>query len=58
MYIKIGRKKHSLADVAFNTFNAIVMIFLIVSTLYPFLNTLAVSFNDGTDALRGNTSLA
>ena len=57
MYIKIGRKKHSLADVAFNTFNAIVMIFLIVSTLYPFLNTLAVSFNDGTDALRGGIRL-
>lgn len=57
MYIKIGNKKHSIADVAFNTFNVLVMSFLIISTLYPFLNTLAVSFNDGTDALRGGIRL-
>lgn len=57
MYIKIGRKKHSIADVAFHTFNFVVMSFLIITTLYPFLNTLAVSFNDGMDAVRGGIRL-
>ena len=33
------------------------MIAFVVITLYPVLNTLAVSFNDGTDALRGGIYL-
>ena len=35
----------------------IFMIAFVVITLYPVLNTLAVSFNDGTDALRGGIYL-
>ncbi|TYQ16618.1 UNVERIFIED_CONTAM: carbohydrate ABC transporter membrane protein 2 (CUT1 family) [Acetivibrio alkalicellulosi] len=53
MYIKIGKKRHSIYDVGFNTFNGIVMVFLMLVTLYPFLNTLAISFNEGIDAVRG-----
>ena len=34
-------------------FNTIIMVLFVVITLYPVLNTLAVAFNDGTDALRG-----
>ncbi|ACT03925.1 MULTISPECIES: carbohydrate ABC transporter permease [unclassified Paenibacillus] len=37
----------------FGTVNAIIMILLAVVTLYPFLNTLAVSFNAGLDTIRG-----
>ncbi|MCM3630750.1 carbohydrate ABC transporter permease [Paenibacillus glycanilyticus] len=37
----------------FNTVNAIIMLMLAVVTLYPFLNTLAVSFNAGLDTIRG-----
>lgn len=33
------------------------MILFVVITLYPVLNTLAISFNDGTDALRGGIYL-
>ena len=33
------------------------MIAFVVITLYPVLNTLAISFNDGTDALRGGIYL-
>ena len=29
------------------------MIMFVIITLYPVLNTLAISLNDGTDALRG-----
>jgi len=55
---KKGRgKKVSNADIAFTIFNSIFMIIFVVVTLYPVLNTLAISFNDGTDALRGGIHL-
>ena len=42
---------------AFVICNSIFMILFVVITLYPVLNTLAISFNDGTDALRGGIYL-
>ena len=45
------RKKISGADLAFRICNGIFMICFVIITLYPVLNTLAVSLNDGTDAL-------
>ena len=47
------KRKKSIADKAFVILNTIFMIAFVVITLYPVLNTLAISFNDGTDALRG-----
>ena len=44
-------------DRVFPTVNAIFLIALMFITLYPVLNTVAYSFNDGTDALRGNIGL-
>ncbi|GAB6928772.1 carbohydrate ABC transporter permease [Paenibacillus sp. JCM 10914] len=43
--------------VLFNTLNTAFMIFLVVITLYPFLNTIAVSFNAGNDTIRGGIYL-
>ena len=40
-------------DKVFTVINTIIMILFVIITLYPVLNTLAVAFNDGTDALRG-----
>ena len=37
--------------------NTIIMILLVIITLYPVLNTLAISLNDGTDSLRGGIYL-
>lgn len=51
------KRKKSIADKAFVILNTIFMIAYIVITLYPVLNTLAISFNDGTDALRGGIYL-
>ncbi len=51
------RKKSSKADIAFTVFNSIFMILFVIITLYPVLNTLAISLNDGTDALRGGIHL-
>ena len=48
------RKHH---DVVFPIVNAIILIVLMYVTLYPVLNTVAYSFNDGTDALRGHIGL-
>ena len=49
-----GKKiKHNTGDKVFTFFNTIIMVLFVIITLYPVLNTLAVAFNDGTDALRG-----
>lgn len=45
--------KSTTSDKVFTVFNTIIMVLFVVITLYPVLNTLAVAFNDGTDALRG-----
>ena len=52
-----SRKKTSVADKVFVTLNTLFMIMFVIITLYPVLNTLAISLNDGTDALRGGTYL-
>ena len=51
------KKKRSLSNQIFVVCNTIFMILFVVITLYPVLNTLAISFNDGTDALRGGIYL-
>ena len=53
----MAKKKKSMADRIFVICNTIFMILFVIVTLYPVLNTLAISFNDGTDALRGGIYL-
>lgn len=49
-----GKKiKSTTEDKIFTVINTIIMVFFVIITLYPVLNTLAVAFNDGTDSLRG-----
>ncbi|MBQ7776754.1 MAG: carbohydrate ABC transporter permease [Lachnospiraceae bacterium] len=50
-------KKKSKADTAFTICNTIFMVAFVVITLYPVLNTLAVSLNDGIDTVRGGIHL-
>ena len=45
--------RRSTGETVFMVFNSLFMIFFCFITIYPFINTLAVSFNDGSDALRG-----
>lgn len=54
---KKHRQKTSVLDKIFVICNTLFMIAFVVITLYPVLNTLAISFNDGTDALRGGIYL-
>ena len=49
--------KKSVPDKIFVVCNTIFMIAFVIITLYPVLNTLAISLNDGTDALRGGIYL-
>lgn len=51
------RKKKSGMDILFEICNGIFMFLFVVITLYPVLNTIAVSFNDGIDAVRGGIYL-
>ncbi len=44
-------------DRLFPLINGILLCLLMFLTLYPVINTVAYSFNDGTDALRGNVGL-
>ena len=44
-------------DRVFPVINTVFLILLMFITLYPVINTVAYSFNDGTDALRGNIGL-
>ena len=50
-----SKRKHH--DVVFPVVNTILLILLMFVTLYPVLNTVAYSFNEGTDALRGGIGI-
>ncbi|WP_145332583.1 carbohydrate ABC transporter permease [Paenibacillus xylanexedens] len=53
----MGINKSRVEPIVFHTFNGLLMIFIAVVTLYPFLNTLAISFNAGNDTIRGGIYL-
>lgn len=54
---KKNKVRKSVPDKIFVVFNTLFMVAFVVITLYPVLNTLAISLNDGTDALRGGIYL-
>lgn len=49
--------KSTVADKIFVFFNTLFMILFVILMLYPILNTLAVSFNDGIDTVRGGVHI-
>ena len=51
------RYKASFGGVMFDVIKWIILILFVIITLYPVLNTLAVSFNDGLDTIRGGIYL-
>ena len=56
--IKVHHKrKMATEDIIFYIFNTTFLVLFAVVTLYPVLNTLAVSFNEGNDAVRGGIHL-
>jgi putative aldouronate transport system permease protein len=55
--VKAHARFKSPGDRVFDTFNIIVMLLIVVVTLYPFINTLAVSFNQANDSVKGGIYL-
>lgn len=51
------KKKLSTGDIIFEVVLAVFMVLFVIVTLYPILNTLAMSFNDGFDAVRNKIHL-
>ena len=49
--------KSTREDIIFDTINYTLLILLMIVTLYPFVNTIAVSFNDASDSIRGGIHL-
>ena len=47
------KKKIVISDMVFDIVKWIFLLFFFLATIYPILNTLAVSFNEGLDAIRG-----
>ena|GEM_PF-11880 len=52
--IKDEKFKQKLPDRTFIVCNGIFMCFVVIIMLYPFLNILAISFNNAQDSIRGN----
>ncbi|WKL01861.1 carbohydrate ABC transporter permease [Paenibacillus amylolyticus] len=50
-------RNSSTGDRAFDTINIIFMVCLMIVTIYPFVNMIAVSFNNANDAIRGGIYL-
>jgi putative aldouronate transport system permease protein len=55
--ISANRRDSRLGDRIFDFSNYVFMVLLIVVTLYPFINTLAISLNDANDSIRGGIFL-
>ncbi len=54
---KQWKPKSSLGDKVFVVCNTIFLVAFVIITLYPVLNTVALSFNNGIDAVRGGIHL-
>ncbi len=53
----MNRQSHKNRDIVFPVVNTIILVLLMFITLYPVLNTVAYSFNDGMDAVKGNIGI-
>ena len=52
------KKRHPMQqDIVFPIVNGLLLCVLVFITMYPVINTVAVSFNDGIDAVRGGIGL-
>jgi len=51
------RTNFSTSDKIFDYVNYVLLTLLMIVTLYPFINTLAISFNDAKDSIRGGIYL-
>ena len=55
--LQTARRKTLLSNVIFDVIIYLTLAFVVLVTVYPFWNTLALSFNDGLDSLKGGIKL-
>lgn len=55
--LKYYFERTSRGDVVFDVVKFVFLSLILIVTLYPFINILAISFNDATDAMRGGIHL-
>ena len=54
---KVAYIKRSTGGMVFDILNGVFITIFTILVVYPFLNILAISFNDGIDAVRGGIYL-
>ena len=52
-----AKRRTTISNIIFDAIIYIVLAFTVVVTVYPFWNTIAISFNDGLDSLSGGIKL-
>ena len=52
-----AKRQTQISNIIFDTIIFLTLAFVVVATVYPFWNTIAISFNDGLDALKGHITL-
>lgn len=52
-----AKRKTQISNIIFDTIIFLVLGFVVVCTVYPFWNTIAISFNDGLDSIKGGVGL-
>lgn len=57
MKLKAKRSRMTNEDLVFDCINYFILSILMIVTLYPFINTLAISLNDAIDSVRGGIYL-
>mgnify|MGYP000123499599 FL=1 len=57
VYVKRRRKSLDIKGLIYQTIIGLILVIFVIVTLYPIINTLAVSFNDAIDSLRGGIHL-
>ena len=53
----IGYKRVTWEDIVIDFINYVFLVLLCVVTLYPFINTIAISFNNAIDSISGGIYL-
>jgi len=54
---KAAKRRTTMGNLIFDIIIGLTLAFVVVVTVYPFWNTIAVSFNDGLDSLKGEIHL-
>jgi len=52
-----AKRQTQISNIIFDTIIFLTLAFVVVATVYPFWNTVAISFNEGLDALKGGIKL-